>query len=93
VHEHVALQRCRGEAGGFGSREDLYTAYERAERHAVDPMRVRFWEAFSNLKWAIGCVRRGLSVRDDGSPASVELCAVGRRMEEPLWDFFQLIED
>jgi aminoglycoside phosphotransferase (APT) family kinase protein len=82
-----------GEAGGFGSREDLYTAYERASGRPVDPIRVRFWEAFSNLKWAIGCVRRGLSVRADGSPASLELCAVGRRMEEPLWDFFQLIED
>lgn len=81
-----------GEAGGFGSREDLYAAYERASGSPVDPVRVRFWEAFSNLKWAIGCVRRGLSVRADGSPASLELCAVGRRMEEPLWDFFQLIE-
>lgn len=82
-----------GEAGGFGTREDLYAAYERASGTPVDPVRVRFWEAFSNLKWAIGCVRRGLSVRADGSPASVELCAVGRRLEEPLWDFFQLTED
>jgi len=81
-----------GEAGGFGAREDLYAAYERASGRPVDPLRVRFWEAFSNLKWAIGCVRRGLSVRSDGSAASLELCAVGRRMEEPLWDFFQLIE-
>lgn len=82
-----------GEAGGFGARDDLYAAYERASGTPVDPQRVRFWEAFSNLKWAIGCVRRGLSARADGSPASVELCAVGRRMEEPLWDFFQLIEN
>jgi aminoglycoside phosphotransferase (APT) family kinase protein len=80
------------EVGGFGRREDLYAAYERAGGTSVDPERVRFWEAFSNLKWAIGCVRRGLSTRKDGRPASVELCAVGRRMEEPLWDFFQLIE-
>ena len=40
----------------------------------------------------IGCVRRGLATRDDGTPASLELCAVGRRMEEPLWDFFQLVD-
>lgn len=80
------------EVGGFGARDALYAAYERASGSPVDPLRVRFWEAFSNLKWAIGCVRRGLSVRAEGSPASVELCAVGRRMEEPLWDFFQLIE-
>ncbi|MFM9927669.1 phosphotransferase family protein [Variovorax sp. H27-G14] len=80
------------EVGGFGARADLYAAYERASGMPVDAARVRFWEAFSNLKWAIGCVRRGLSVRADGSAASLELCAVGRRMEEPLWDFFQLIE-
>jgi aminoglycoside phosphotransferase (APT) family kinase protein len=80
-----------GEVGGFGSREDLYAAYERAAGSPVDPQRVRFWEALSNLKWAIGCVRRGLSTTDDGRPASVELGAVGRRLEEPLWDFFELI--
>jgi len=81
------------EVGGFGQREDLYAAYERAGGARVDPRRVRFWEAFSNLKWAIGCARRGLARSADGHPASVELCAVGRRMEEPLWDFFELIED
>lgn len=80
-----------GEVGGFGDREDLYAAYEEASGHAVDRERVRFWEAFSNLKWAIACARRGSGRRDDGSPASLELSAVGRRMEEPLWDFFTLL--
>lgn len=80
------------EAGGFGSRADLYAAYEHTAGASIDPERVRFWEAFSNLKWAISCVRRGLATRADSGPASVELCAVGRRLEEPLWDFFSLIE-
>ncbi len=80
-----------GEVGGFGSRDELYAAYERTAGIPVDPQRVRFWEAFSNLKWAISCVRRGLAQPADGAPASVELCAVGRRLEEPLWDFFSLI--
>ncbi len=81
-----------GAVGGFGHREDLYAAYEAAGGGTVDPERVRFWEAFSNLKWAIACVRRGLGPRADGRPANVELCAVGRRMEEPLWDFLALAE-
>ncbi len=80
----------RGEVGGFGSREDLYTAYERASGMPVDPRRVRFWEAMSNLKWAISCVRRGLARGADGKPASSELAAIGRRLEEPLWDFMTL---
>lgn len=80
----------KGEVGGFGSREDLYTAYERASGRSVDPQRVRFWEAMSNLKWAISCVRRGLARGMDGGPASSELAAIGRRLEEPLWDFMTL---
>jgi aminoglycoside phosphotransferase (APT) family kinase protein len=82
-----------GEVGGFGAREDLYAAYEKAGGCHVDPERVRFWEAFSNLKWAIACVRRGTSLRSDGRQASMELSAVGRRMEEPLWDFLELTAD
>lgn len=79
-----------GEVGGFGTREDLYAAYEAASGAPVDPRRVHFWEAFSNLKWAISCVRRGLARGADGRAASVELAAVGRRLEEPLWDFLSL---
>lgn len=81
----------RGQVGGFGSREELYAAYEAESGRPVDPGRVRFWEAFSNLKWAISCARRGLAVRADGHPAGIELAAIGRRFEEPLWDFFSLI--
>ena len=80
-----------GEAGGFGSREELYAAYEAISGQRIDVQRVRFWEAFSNLKWAIACARRGSSVRADGRQASLELSAVGRRLEEPLWDLFTLI--
>ncbi|MEJ7930579.1 phosphotransferase family protein [Ramlibacter sp. AN1015] len=79
-----------GEVGGFGAREELYAAYEAASGQPVDRERVRFWEAFSNLKWAIACARRGLATRPDGRPASLELAAVGRRMEEPLWDLMTL---
>lgn len=79
-----------GEVGGFGAREDLYAAYEAASGRRIDPRRVKFWEAFSNLKWAIACARRGASLRADGRQASLELSVVGRRLEEPLWDFFAL---
>ncbi|MBO9645138.1 MAG: phosphotransferase family protein [Pseudacidovorax sp.] len=80
-----------GEVGGFGAREALYAAYEAASGQRVDPQRVRFWEAFANLKWAIACARRGSQKRPDGRPASLELAAIGRRMEEPLWDFLNLV--
>lgn len=79
-----------GPVGGFGTREDLYAAYEAAGGERVDPERVRFWEVFNNLKWAISCVRRGTARRADGRPAGIELGAVGRRLEEPLWDLLGL---
>ena len=75
--------------GGFGSREDLFSAYERGSGVPVDPAHVRFWEAFGNVKWAMHCLRlgsRGVEKTD------IERCAIGRRIEEPLWDFLNLIE-
>ena len=76
--------------GGFGSREDLFAAYEKASGYAIDPAHVRFWEAFGHLKWAIHCLRLGSRGIDNND---IERCAIGRRIEEPLWDFLNLIED
>ncbi len=79
-----------GPVGGFGTREDLFAAYAQASGYPVDPDHVRFWEAFGNVKWALHFLRlgsRGIDNRD------IERCAIGRRIEEPLWDFFSLIED
>lgn len=76
-----------GEVGGFGARDALYAGYEAVSGQRVDPQRVRFWEAFANFKWAVACARRGSAQRADGGPASLELAAIGRRLEEPLWDF------
>jgi aminoglycoside phosphotransferase (APT) family kinase protein len=76
--------------GGFGSREELFAAYEKASGRHVDPAHVRFWEAFGNIKWAIDCLRLAMrGVEEMG----LERSAIGRRIEEPLWDFLNLIED
>jgi aminoglycoside phosphotransferase (APT) family kinase protein len=79
-----------GPVGGFGSREDLFAAYEKASGHPVDPGHVRFWEAFGNVKWAVDCLLLGTRGVEE---VGVERCAIGRRIEEPLWDFFNLIEN
>jgi aminoglycoside phosphotransferase (APT) family kinase protein len=78
--------------GGFAPREKLFAAYEQASGFLVDPAQVRFWEAFGNVKWAIMCLRKGLRYRDGVEPISIEQSAIGRRTEEPLWDFLDLIE-
>lgn len=79
--------------GGFGHREDLFAAYERAGGGPVDPAHVRFWEAFGCIKWALMCMQKGLGDLGavPGARRSVEAVAIGRRIEEPLLDFLDLI--
>jgi aminoglycoside phosphotransferase (APT) family kinase protein len=78
---------------GMGEREPFYQAYEKASGHKVDPARVRFWEAFGQVKWAIMCLSMGLG-KPDAPPGSVSLehSVIGRRVEEPLWDLMNLLE-
>lgn len=76
--------------GGMGRREDLVAAYERAAGTIVDPAQLRFWEAFGSLKWAVMCMMMG-EEHHRGGVRSVERLAIGRRMEEPLYDFLQLL--
>ncbi len=76
--------------GGFGRREDLFEAYEKAGGGAVDPAHVRFWEAFGCIKWALMCMGKGLGYLH-GARGNVEAVAIGRRIEEPLLDFLDLV--
>ena len=79
--------------GGFGHRDDLFAAYERAGGGPVDPSHVRFWEAFGCIKWALMSMQKGLGDLGavPGARRSVEAVAIGRRIEEPLLDFLDLI--
>ncbi len=79
--------------GGFGHRDDLFRAYERAGGGSVDPAHVRFWEAFGCIKWALMCMHKGLGELGAvaGARRNVEAVAIGRRIEEPLLDFLDLI--
>jgi len=79
-------------AGGFGSREALFEGYEKAGGRTVDPARVRFWEAFGSVRWAVMCLRKGMLYATAEEPISIEQCTIGRRIEEGLYDFLNLIE-
>jgi len=76
----------RGPVGGIGQRADLFAAYERASGEVVDPAHVRFWEGWGCVKWAVICMMKGQSQR------SVEAFAIGRRMEEPIYDFLEFLK-
>jgi aminoglycoside phosphotransferase (APT) family kinase protein len=77
--------------GGIGRREDLFAAYERATGIPVVPAHVRFWEIFGSVKWAVMCLMKGYAHRRAGGERTVEQHAIGRRMEEPTYDFLQLL--
>ena len=47
-------------AGGFGSREELWAAYERAGGGEVDPARAHWWEVFGTVRWGIICHHPGV---------------------------------
>jgi aminoglycoside phosphotransferase (APT) family kinase protein len=80
-----------GPVAGFGAREDLFTAYEKASGLGVDREEARFWEVAGAMRWALGCVRRAHAWRHQ-SERKLEFAAVGRRIEEPVYDLLNVIE-
>jgi aminoglycoside phosphotransferase (APT) family kinase protein len=77
--------------GGFGQREDLFAAYEKASGIEVDREEARFWEVTGAMRWALGCVRRAHAWRHQ-TDRKLEFAAVGRRIEEPIYDLLNVIE-
>jgi aminoglycoside phosphotransferase (APT) family kinase protein len=75
---------------GVGGLDEFVEAYEAADGEPVDRDRLRYWEAFGNVKWAIICARQAhdhlTRVR-----RSHELASLGRRICEPEWDLLELI--
>ena len=51
-----ATTSCR--SAGVGELEPFLAAYEAAGGDRPDPERLRFWEAFGNVKWAVICARQ-----------------------------------
>jgi aminoglycoside phosphotransferase (APT) family kinase protein len=79
-----------GEAGGVGSRDDLYSAYERTSGIAVDAAAVHWWEVMSNVKWGVMTIVQAFT-HLWGHVRSLELAAIGRRTVETEYDVLELI--
>jgi aminoglycoside phosphotransferase (APT) family kinase protein len=75
---------------GVGDLDEFISAYEAAGGAAVDPGRVRYWEAFGNVKWAVICARQAHD-HLTGVRRSHELASLGRRICEPEWDLLELM--
>lgn len=78
-------------AGGFGSREELWTAYQRAGGGTVDPARAQWWEVLGTARWGIICHNQAFR-HLSGSIESMELASIGRRAVETEVDLLQLLK-
>jgi aminoglycoside phosphotransferase (APT) family kinase protein len=79
-------------AGGFGSREQLWLAYERAGGGRVDPVRAHWWEVFGTVRWGVICHTQAWK-HLSGAQKSMELVSIGRRAVETEVDLLQLLKD
>jgi aminoglycoside phosphotransferase (APT) family kinase protein len=77
-------------AGGFGTRDELWAAYEEAGGAPVDPATARWWELYGTLRWGVICVVQAASHRL-GLARSMELAAIGRRTCENEHDVLALL--
>jgi aminoglycoside phosphotransferase (APT) family kinase protein len=75
---------------GVGDLDEFLAAYEAAGGLAMDRDRIRYWEAFGNVKWAVICARQAHD-HLSGVRRSHELASLGRRICEPEWDLLQLV--
>jgi aminoglycoside phosphotransferase (APT) family kinase protein len=75
---------------GVGDLDEFAAAYESAGGGPIDRDRVRYWEVFGNVKWAVICARQAHD-HLTGVRRSHELASLGRRICEPEWDMLELI--
>ncbi len=79
-------------AGGFGSREELWSAYERAGGVKVDAARAHWWEVLGTVRWGVICHNQAWR-HLGGSVKSMELASIGRRAVETEVDLLQLLKN
>jgi aminoglycoside phosphotransferase (APT) family kinase protein len=78
------------EVGGIGDKADLFAGYEQASGAAVDPDRVRYWEAMALLRWAVIALQQAQR-HISGEQPSLELALTGRMLPEIEFDLLNHI--
>lgn len=76
--------------GGFGTRQELYAAYEAAGGMPVDESAALFWETYGTLKWGVICQYFAFQYLN-GEARTLERASIGRRVCETELDLLNLI--
>ena len=79
------------EVGGFGAKEDLRRAYEKASGVWREDA-FQWWTVARTLWWGLGLARQ-TQVFIEGGTTSIVLAASGRRVVELEYDLLRLMED
>jgi aminoglycoside phosphotransferase (APT) family kinase protein len=76
--------------GGFGQREELHAAYERASGRSIDAARIEWWDVLGSLRWGIMCADMPKWIRS-GRDTSVERAMIARRASESELDLMRIL--
>ncbi len=77
--------------GGFGERDDLYARYRAVAGEAVDPERVRYWEVYGLVRWAVINLMQAHGHVFEGR-SSVVFAACGRNVAEIEYDLMRTLD-
>lgn len=83
--------RLDREAGGIAARADFYRGYEAESGRRIDPDRVRFWEVFANVRWAIIALQQSDRYLHGGE-RSLSTAITGRRATECELELLMLLD-
>ena len=80
----------RGRSAASARSTSSSSATPRRAATVIDPVRVRWWQVYATVKWAVICALQA-SAHLSGATRSVELAAIGRRVCESEWDLCTLL--
>jgi aminoglycoside phosphotransferase (APT) family kinase protein len=83
--------RLDREAGGIAERAPFYAGYERATGRGLDPDRIRFWEIFANVRWAIIALQQSDRYLIGGA-RDLSTAIIGRRAGECELELLMLLD-
>lgn len=83
--------RLDREAGGIAGRADFYRGYEAASGRRLDPQRVKFWEVYANIRWAVIAMQQSDRHRLGGA-RSLSTAITGRRATECELELLMLLD-
>jgi aminoglycoside phosphotransferase (APT) family kinase protein len=83
--------RLDREAGGIADRAPFYQGYESASGRRLDPERVRFWEIFANVRWAVIALQQSDRYLIGGA-RDLSTAIIGRRATECELELLMLLD-